>query len=71
VFSSASSVHSGSAKLGIGASMDNGSGTAKVDGYLDEVRIRTGLTSSAWFAAEHTNQDTTTTFYTIGSQTAA
>ena len=38
------------------------------DGYLDELRIFDAQRSDAWMAAEHTNQNTPTSFYTFGPQ---
>jgi len=38
---------------------------------MDEFRLRLSALSADWIAAEYTNQNTPTTFYTIGSQTAA
>jgi len=43
----------------------------ELDGRIDEGRLRLSRVSDDWIAAEHTNQNTPTTFYTIGSQTAA
>jgi len=49
----------------------NNQGGGHVPGIIDEVRV-TGTTLSAdWIAAEYTNQNTPTTFYTIGTQQAA
>lgn len=38
------------------------------DGLIDEVRIADSELSVDWISAEYTNQNTPTTFYTIGSQ---
>jgi len=42
-----------------------------LDGKIDEVRVRGSALTADWISAEYTNQNSTTTFYTIGSQTAA
>jgi len=42
-----------------------------MEGRIDEVRVRYSVLSADWIAAEYTNQNTPTTFYTIGSQQAA
>jgi len=41
------------------------------NGTMDEVRARQSALSADWISAEYTNQNTPTTFYTIGSQQAA
>jgi len=53
-----------------GARTNNGNYSAFTQ---DEARVRssTPSTPADWIAAEYTNQNTPTTFYTIGSQTAA
>jgi len=63
-----SGISNASVDLGIGAA-DNGA--ESTDGVLDEVRLRDSVLSDDWIASEYTNQNTPTTFYTIGSQTAA
>lgn len=55
----------------LGARKAEGSPASFHEGLLDEARFRAGALSAAWIAAEHTNQNAPTTFYTIGSEQAA
>lgn len=41
------------------------------DGGIDEARIRFGLLSANWLQAEHTNQDTPSTFYTVSDPSSS
>jgi len=43
--------------------------SAYLNGSIDEVRVATGLRSSAWIAAEYDNQQPSSTFVTKGSHT--
>jgi len=45
---------------------EDGSGYA--DGTLDEIRLHDTELSSAWIGAEYVNQNTPTSFYTIGTE---
>lgn len=56
------SLHNSGAVFAVGS---KSTGADYMDGILDEVRVRSGLLSADWIAAEYTNQNTPTTFYTI------
>ena len=40
------------------------------DGEVDEIRIRSTVSSSDWVSTEYNNQNDTSTFYTVGSEEA-
>jgi hypothetical protein len=40
------------------------------DGDVDEIRIRSTVSSSDWVSTEYTNQNSPSTFYTVGSEEA-
>jgi len=45
-------------------------GNREMNGKIDEIRISDTARSNAWKSAEYTNQNTPTTFYTVGSEEA-
>jgi len=53
--------------FGIGAYNNKGSPVVFADAAVDEFRIYDGITSSEWRSAEYTNQNTPTTFYSVGT----
>ena len=40
------------------------------DGRVDEVRLAAATRSVAWYAAEHSNQNQSSTFYSVGTETS-
>lgn len=64
-------------KFGVGTPINHTSGPTGTtgvlpfDGVIDEVRVLNGALSADWVSAEHTNQDTPGTFYSVGSEQAA
>jgi len=55
-------------RLAIGQS--GGVGAAYADGIIDEPRISIGIARSAdWFLSEYNNQNSPSTFYTVGAET--
>jgi hypothetical protein len=58
--------------LGIGKiQWGTSTGIEKFDGILDELRISKSIRSGEWIATEYNNQSSPSTFYTMGSETAA
>lgn len=45
--------------------------TRRLRGALDEIRLTTTVLSNDWIAAEYSNQNTPTTFYSVGTQQSA
>ncbi len=50
--------------------MRNPDGSSYVVGTLDEVRVSNSLRSADWIATEYNNQSATSTFYTVGAESA-
>lgn len=65
------SLRTNSENLFLATSFASGSPNRPLNGKMDEVRLSLTEKSSAWISSEYTNQNTPTTFYTLGSQTAA
>lgn len=64
------SLTNSTASLTLGDRADGTAGAVHT-GDLDEVRVRLSALSADWIASEYTNQNTPTTFYTVGSEQAA
>jgi hypothetical protein len=66
-------IHSGTAKFSIGASMKDGSVAADetFKGTIDEVRVSNVARSSGWISTSYNNENSPSTFYSIGSEETA